>query len=438
MKKLLKILLFLKDKKMSNSLASLMKEHEVDIFYDKSLFELMKKKTYHVIIFEDEIESVASIKQNDPRVEVICFGKSQNDEEAVKAIKHGASAYFSDPVDTTAFRNTIQSIYEQFNNRKETAELENLLNSKYRFASVLGRNPQMLDIFAFMRHIAPYYKVITINGETGTGKEIIAKTLHLLSPVREGPFVVCNCGGFVENLVESELFGHKRGAFTGAIYDKKGLFEIAENGTILLDEIGELPFSFQAHLLRVLQDGEFRPVGSNRSLKANCRIIAATNKDLGKEIQNGNFREDLFYRLTPLTIHLPPLRDRKDDIPLLQRSFLEEFIKRTGKHVYGISMPAQTKLMQYNWPGNVRELQSVVERAAMLTTESFIRIVDLPSQVMEPIITFFPGSISLDEVNKNHIRTVLEQCRGNRTHAAKILGLSRRALLRKLEKHSIQ
>jgi DNA-binding NtrC family response regulator len=432
----LKILVSLESRESVQAMLLSLRKHEVKTVYDKAPVSFMKKRTYDLVVFEGDLESVAAVKQSDPRVEVIFIGKT--DEEAVEAIENGASAFFSSPVDIGKFQKTINSIDELFNKKRETARLEKLLNTKYTFSGVVGKNPQMLVIFNFLRRIAPYYKIVTVTGETGTGKEIIAKTLHMLSPTCEGPFIVCNCGGLVENLIESELFGHRKGSFTGAISDKKGLFEAASGGTIFLDEIGDLPLSFQSHLLRVLQDGEYRPVGSNQTLKTDCRVIAATNKDLSIETQNGNFREDLFYRVTPLTIHMPPLRDRKDEIPLLSRYFLDNFVKRTGKQVNGISMPAQAALMSHNWPGNVRELQSTIEEAAIMTSESFVRVSDLPGHFRETGKKPTNEIASLDELIVKHLRDVLTLYKGNRTRAAKALGLSRRALQRKLDKYAIE
>ena len=256
--------------------------------------------------------------------------------------------------------------------------------------------------------------------------------------MKSGPFVACNCGGLVGNLIESELFGHKKGSFTGAVTDKRGLFEAAAGGTIFLDEIGDLPLSFQSHLLRVLQDGEYRPVGSTSPLRASCRVIAATNKNLLKAVQNGTFRDDLFYRLTPLTIDIPPLRERKDDIPLLCRHFLDAFVKRTGKQVNGLSMIVQSALMYYSWPGNVRELQSAVEQAAIVTDGSFVKLTDLPASLQSSHERPSADANTLDAVIKDHLQRVLVHCKGNRTRAAEILGLSRRALQRKLVRYAIK
>jgi DNA-binding NtrC family response regulator len=432
---MLKILLALKNP--NEAIMSLLKEHKVDTLRkNESIPDAIAKNNYELILYEGEMEIMQSIKTLDPRAEVIFF--SVSDVDAIEAIKTGASAYFSPPIEFERLREIIDTINDLFQVRKESAELERLLSAKYTFLpGVIGKNPKMLDIFTLIRRIAPYFKTITIMGETGTGKEVIGKALHLLSPAAKKPFIVCNCAGLVESLVESELFGHTKGAFTGAITDKIGLFEAAEEGTIFLDEIGELPLSMQPRLLRVLQSGEFRRVGSNKLLKAQCRVIAATNKDLAHEVKSGKFREDLYYRLTPLTIHMPPLRDRKDEIPLLCRFFLERFNERTRKKVFGISRPAQAALLTYDWHGNVRELENILEQAAIMTTETFIRLEDLPIHLRETPVKKVTNIMLLDEVVKNHIENVLTHCNGNRSRTSKILGISRRALLRKIEKHSL-
>jgi DNA-binding NtrC family response regulator len=432
---MLKILLAMKNP--TEAIMSLLKGHTIDTLRDnESILEVIAKNNYEIILFEGEKDVLQSIKATDPRAEIIFFGDSEAD--AIEAIKNGASAHFAPPVEIKRLKETIDSISDLFQVRKESAELERLLSAKYTFLpGVIGKNPKMLDIFALTRRIAPYFKTVTITGETGTGKEIIGKALHSLSPASKNPFIVCNCAGLVESLVESELFGHTKGAFTGATADKIGLFEEAEEGTIFLDEIGELPLSIQPRLLRVLQNGEFRRLGSNRLLKTHCKVIAATNKDLSLEVKSRRFREDLYYRLTPLTVHMPALRERKDEIPLLCRFFLERINERTGKKIHGISRPAQAALLSYEWPGNVRELENIFEHAAVITTETFIRLDDLPLHIREPRLEEVPEIMPLDEIVKKHIDEVLKKCNGNRSKASKILGISRRALLRKIEKHSI-
>ncbi|MEW6052553.1 MAG: sigma-54 dependent transcriptional regulator [Nitrospirota bacterium] len=434
---MLKILYALKSP--SEEILSLLKGHQIDAFSgDQSFNEAVSKNNYDLILLEEEIDSIMQIKATDPRAEVILFG--DHEANAVEAISAGAFAYFTLPVDNMGrIQETIDIVSDIVKTKTEVAELENQLTSKYTFAGVVGKNPQMLDIFTFMRRIAPYFRVVTIMGETGTGKEKIAKTLHEVSPAAKHPFITVNCGALGKNLIESELFGHRKGSFTGALADKTGLFEAAGEGTIFLDEIGELPLAIQPHLLRVLQDGEFRPIGSTRTIKAKCNIIAATNRDLIADVKKERFREDLFYRLTPLTITLPPLRTRKDELPHLCRHFLRNFSNKTGKKIFGISRPSQAALFAHDWPGNVRMLESVLEHAAIMTKENFIRLEDLPSYIIsenpnEEQVTL---PLSLDDVIKTHIEKVLRDCDGNRSKAAEKLNINRNALLRKMKRYSI-
>lgn len=413
--------------------------YQVDIFlWDKPLANVISQNNYDLVLLDDELGSFSEIKAVDPRIEIIIFGDHEKD--AVEVVKMGVFSWFPLPLDTIDhLRETLDIISDLVKNRSEIGELEIQLSSKYILAGVVGKNPRMLDIFSFMTRISQYFRTVTIMGETGTGKEVIAKALHTLSPVSQFPFLSVNCGALGANLIESELFGHRKGAFTGAIADKIGLFEAAGEGTIFLDEIGELPLAVQPHLLRVLQDGEIRPIGSNHSFIAKCKIIAATNKNLAEEVKRGHFREDLFYRLTPLTISIPPLRERKDDLPLLYRHFLSRFSDRTGKKVLGISRPAQSVLFSYDWPGNVRMLESVLEHAAILTAASFIGLEDLPAYVVnesrERQIT--ATELSFDDVIRNYIKKVLDENSGNKSRAAKKMNITRNALLRKIKKYSI-
>ncbi len=394
--------------------------------------------SYELVILENGMDLIPAISAADPRAEIFIIGESTLD--AIDALNKGAAACFTYPIEEGRFKKAVEAVAAQVHLMNETDELEKQLVEKYTYAGIVARNPQMIEVFRFLRKIAPYYKVVTITGETGTGKEAIAKALHALNSSSR-PFVACNCGGLVENLVESELFGHTKGAFTGADTDKTGVFEAAGDGVVFLDEIGDLPLSFQPHLLRVLQNGEFRKLGSTRPLKAACKVIAATNKDLQKEVREGRFREDLYFRLTPLTIHVPPLRERKDDIPLLCRFIIDKFQRSTGKKMLGISRPAQKALMSYEWPGNVRELENVIEHAAILASEPFVNQEHLPDHIKGR-----PGAVAassssspkdLETVLRGHITAILRECGGNRTQAAKVLGMSRSALLRKIEKYSI-
>ena len=419
-----------------DALSMLLQNHTVKVVSkDESFLKTIKDAPYDVALIEEEIDLLPVIRQIDPRLEIILFGNGRDGVH--EALRQGASASFPLPPDPDLLAQTINGMDEAQTTRRETAELEKLLDSKYQLQGVIGKNPRMLEIFNFLRRIAPYYQTITIMGETGTGKEIIAKALHALSPASKGPFVVCNCGGLMENLIESELFGHTKGAFTGAVSDKAGLFEAAKDGTILLDEVGELPLAFQPHLLRVLQDGEFRRIGSTQRLTARCRVIAATNKDLAAEMKKGTFREDLFYRLTPLTLQVPPLRDRKDDIHLITRHFLQILCQKMGKSMVGVSRPAQIAMLNHDWPGNIRELENVLHQAAILANESFIGVDDLPGFMRTDTPKAHRPPSSLDDMSKQHIQAALDQCSGNRSGTARVLGISRRALQRKIQKYGL-
>lgn len=400
-----------------------------------ALVEMVRKNHYDLALLEGDPDTLSAVKAADPRVEVIYFGDCRLGE--IEIIGRGATYCLPAEAAAERIREGVESIRELAESRKETAVLEKLLTGKYTFAGVVGKNPRMIEIFNYLRRIAPYYKTVTITGETGVGKEEVAKALHSLSPNSKEPFIACNCGGLLENLLESEFFGYRKGAFTGAMNDKAGIFEAAGSGVVFLDEIGDLPLSFQPHLLRVLQNGDFRRLGSTTPLKARCRVIAATNRDLSSEVRDGRFREDLFFRLTPLTITVPPLRERKDDIPLLVRHLLDRFQKRTGKEILGVSRSAQAGLISYDWPGNVRELENVVEQAAILSKESFIREESIPAHIRESAEKKPLAPLTLDGLVKNHIESALKRHNGNKTRAARELGITRRALLRKIEKYSI-
>jgi DNA-binding NtrC family response regulator len=418
----------------SDDVLPLLVGHQVDLHNGSApLQQNVASGNYNLVVLDGEASVVPSIKLADPRVEVILIGNQE--EDGVEAIRKGAWAHLPMPLDLDRLKATIDDIADMFEIRRETARLEEQLDSKYTFAGIVARNPKMLEICSFIRRIAPHFKMVTIMGETGTGKEVVARAIHSLSARQKDPLLVCNCGGLVETLIESELFGHKQGSFTGAMKDKVGLFEAAGEGTLFLDEIGELPISFQPHLLRVLQNGEFRPVGSSQAIYSKCRVIAATSKNLSHEAKNGKFREDLFYRVTPLIITIPPLRERKDDIPLLSRFFLNKLNAATGKRIVGISRSAQTVLMSHDWPGNVRELENVIEQAVILAIESFIKVEHLPGYLRESGPKQFGTGTSLADVIGKHLEATLSACEGNKSEAARRLGLSRRALLRWIEKY---
>jgi DNA-binding NtrC family response regulator len=395
----------------------------------------VSRGNYHLVIIGSTNAGLPDLKDADPRAEVIVIGS--NPKDRVELLKNGALAHLEMPADSDKLAEIVDELAETFADRDEVIHLEEQLDEKCNFAGIVGKNPKILDIISFIKRIAPYYKMATITGETGTGKEVVARALHTMSCKPGDPFISSNCAGYVETLIESELFGHQKGSFTGATTDKMGLFEVAREGTLFLDEIGDLPLSFQPHLLRVLQNGEFRPVGSHRVLQARCRIIAATSKNLREEVDKGRFREDLFYRITPIVITVPPLRERKDDIPVLSRHMVRRYAEQTKKDIRGISRPAQDILLSHEWPGNVRELENVINQAVILSPDSFIGPTHFPGYLRQVRTRPSSDGASLAAVIAHHIELVLDECRGNRSRAARKLGISRRALLRKIEKYAI-
>jgi len=305
---------------------------------------------------------------------------------------------------------------------------------------MVGRSPLMLEVFARIRRVAPHFRTVLVTGATGTGKELVAHALHRLSPASRGQFAVCNCSALVENLVESELFGYVRGAFTGATQDKAGLFEHANGGTIFLDEIGELSMPAQAKLLRVLQNREVQRVGSLAPRSIDVRVIAATHRDLRAMVRDGQFREDLYYRLAMVEIGLPNLANRREDLPLLQRYFIEKFAADYKKTISGITRRTQTRMAAYPWPGNIRELENVIGNACMMADGTLIDIDDLPESLRAPVSadlstdeTFLP----LEEMQKRHILRVLEAVGGHKARAAEILGIGRATIYEMLSKMKI-
>jgi DNA-binding NtrC family response regulator len=314
------------------------------------------------------IQVLETLIAADPAVEVILITAHYSTESAVEAIQKGASNYLVKPLDLEKVRSQIDRIRSEVQKRERTAQLDRELLDVYEFEGMIGRSPAMLEVFAKIRRVAPHFKTVLVNGSTGTGKELVARGLHQLSPSMNDRFSVVNCAALVETLLESELFGYVKGAFTGAIRDKVGIFEFAEGGTVFLDEIGEMPLAAQSKLLRVLQNDEVQRVGSPVPRRVNVRIIAATNRDLREEIARGRFREDLYYRLSMVEIFLPPLNDRKEDLPLLQRHLLTRFSKQYNKEIQGITRRAQACLASYSWPGNVRELENIIGNACMMVS----------------------------------------------------------------------
>jgi len=369
----------------------------------------------------------------DPAVEVILITAHYSTESAVEAIQKGASNYLVKPLDLEKVRAQIERIRLEVRKRERTAELDSELLGVYEFEGMIGRSPAMLEVFAKIRRVAPHFKTILVTGNTGTGKELVARALHNLSPVANARFSVVNCAALVETLLESELFGYVKGAFTGAIRDKIGIFEYADGGTVFLDEIGEMPLAAQSKLLRVLQNEEVQRVGSPVPRHVNVRVIAATNRDLRQEIAEGRFREDLYYRLSMVEVFLPPLNDRKEDLPLLERHLLSRFSRQYNKEIQGITRRAQACLASYSWPGNIRELENIIGNACMMVSGNLIDIHDLPERFRRPVrVPLVPAGdetpLTLEQVQQRHLLDVLQRFRGNKARTAEALGIGRGTL----------
>jgi DNA-binding NtrC family response regulator len=372
----------------------------------------------------------------DPGTEVILLTSHYSDESAVEAIQKGASDYWTKPLELGKLRSRIAAILGDAAIRKKTLQLDRELLDVSLFEGMVGKSPLMLDVFARIRRIAPHFRTVLLRGATGTGKELVAQALHKLSPGK-AKFAVCNCSALVDTLLESELFGHVRGSFTGATSDKQGLFEYADGGTIFLDEIGELSLPAQAKLLRVLQNRQVQRVGSVTTRSIDVRVIAATHRDLRAMVREGIFREDLYYRLAIMEINLPSLASRGEDLPLLQRYFLQKFAAEYRKPIAGLTRRAQARLATHSWPGNIRELENVIGHACMMVEGDLIDIDDLPEGLQTPgdaETVHDENLLSLEEVQKRHILRVLEAVGGHKARAAEILGIGRATIYQMLSK----
>ena len=383
------------------------------------------------------LEKIVSIA---PEAEVILVTGHYSTDSAVEAIRKGASDYITKPLSIPNLRQRVGVLVEEARRRQSAARLDSELLRASEFQRMVGRSPAMMDVFARIRRVAPHFRTVLITGDTGTGKELVARALHQLSPAQSGPFAVCNASAVVETLFESEFFGHKRGAFTGAIHDKIGLFEYADGGSLFLDEIGDMPLATQTKLLRVLQTQEVQRVGAIETRKVDVRVIAATNRPLRTLIAEKQFREDLFYRLSMVELKLPSLAERKEDLALLVQHFIRRFSEQYKKDIHGISDRGLMVLSRYSWPGNVRELENVIGNACMMTEAETIGVLDLPDYLMSRPAedsTSDEEDLPLAEVERRHAARVLARAGGNKVRAAKILGINRATLARLVDdRHS--
>lgn len=392
------------------------------------------------------LEVLDRIVEFDPSINVVLMTAHYSTESAVDAIKRGAADYLNKPVNLQALRSRVGELLEQARRRRRASQIESELLDTSRLEGMIGNSPVMWDLFSKIRRVAPHFRTVLITGPTGTGKDLVARTLHKLSPASKGNFVILNCSAVVETLFESELFGHVKGAFTGAATDKIGLFEHANGGVLFLDEIGDMPMSTQAKLLRAVQNQEIQRVGSLTTRKVNVRVIAATHQDLRAAIVEKRFREDLYYRLSMVEIRTPPLAERTGDLTLLIRYYVAHFANQYGRQILGLTHRAEIVLSRHTWPGNVRELENVIGHACMMALTDRIDVADLPDYLRsssKPAAA--AGSLSLeselsplDEQERRLISEALVQSNGNQSEAARVLKIGRDALRYKLKKFGIE
>ena len=394
----------------------------------------------------DGLAFLREIKKTEIEATIIVMSAYGTADIAIEAMKLGAYDYISKPFKPDEIILTLRKAEEREQLRRENQLLRQEVAREYSFENIVSKNEKMQKIFDVIKKVSHYKSTVLITGESGTGKELVARALHYNSNRSQNPFIAVNCGAIPENLLESELFGHAKGAFTDAIRTKKGLFEEADAGTLFLDEIGELPGQLQVKLLRVLQDGEIRRVGETKPIQIDVRIVAATVKDLPKEVNEGRFREDLFYRLNVLPLHIPPLRERKEDIPLLIQHFIGKYNQAMNKNVKDIDHRAMETLMNYKWYGNVRELENTIERAIVLSEKNNIEPENLPTEIQSfkeefQLETLPEEEYSIKKASKslelNLIKKALKKTKGNHTHAARLLEISHRALLYKIKDYEI-
>src|ERR1700722_13636165 len=391
----------------------------------------------------DGLHLLSAIRRQNSQTPVVVMTAFGTIETAVEAMKAGATDFLLKPFSLDHLMTVVQKALEMRALRDENLQLREELGRRYTFDNIIGRSAPMQEIFATIMRVAPTRATVLLAGESGVGKDLIARAIHFHSPRRDRPLVKINCTALPENLMESELFGYEKGAFTGANISKPGKFEQADTGTVMLDEIGDVPANVQVKLLRILQEREFERLGSNKTLHIDVRVIAATNRDLRVALEDGTFREDLYYRLNVVPIEILPLRERKEDIPYLARHFVEKLAPETGGRVRGITDDAIDKLMQYSWPGNVRELENVIERSIVMATGERLDADDIRLDMnlrarQVPGEVGLPEGMSLDAYEQELIKNALKQADGNKSQAARILGLTRNALRYRLTQMGIE
>lgn len=405
--------------------------------------KLLLKETPDVILCDvklpdgNGVEMIKEIKAQVPIAEIILLTAYGNIADGVQAMRNGAFDYITKGDDNDKIIPLLHKAIDKVRLAKKVEQLQQQINSKYSFDTIIGESPAILQAIELAKKVAATNTTVLLLGETGTGKEVFAQSIHQQSDRKAKSFVAVNCSAFSRELLESELFGHKAGAFTGAVKDKKGLFEEANGGSIFLDEIGEMPIELQARLLRVLETGEFIKVGDTKTLKVDVRIIAATNRDLQKEIETGHFRSDLFYRLSVFQITLPALRERVKDIPALAGYFVSLFAAKTNKGIPALQNEYVAALQHYHWPGNIRELKNVIERSVILHEGDELSIHNLPVELQLANSNVSFSAFELAAVEKQHIKKVLLHTKGNKTEAARLMNIGLTTLYRKIDEYKI-
>ena len=412
--------------------------------------EQVHEKSYDLILMDvrmvevSGLEALSEIKSYNPAIPIIIMTAYSSVETAVEALKKGAYDYLSKPLDFDELELAIGRAMDHTRLKEENRALKERLGVGFNTGDIIGHSRVMVELLETVALVAPTEATVLITGESGTGKELIASAMHLNSPRREKPFIQLNCAAITETLLESELFGHEKGAFTGADRRKEGRFRLANRGSIFLDEISEMSVAMQAKLLRVLQEKEIQRVGGEEVLRVDVRVIAATNRDLKAEIKDGRFREDLYYRLNVVALAVPALRERREDIPLLAQHFLDSFAEKNRKQIKGFTPQAMDRLVRYDWPGNVRELMNAVERGVILCRGDYVSEMDFPLSVsdvpvpeQEAVREELLADLPLEEVEKVTILKTLESAGGNKSETARRLGITRRTLHKKLKKYGV-
>lgn len=419
--------------------------------------QIISSESWDVIVTDlqmgdvDGIEILRHAKEELPDAEVIVLTGHGSITSAVTAMQHGAYTYLTKPLDIGELRAAVEKASARLRLIRRNAELRQSLEERFGFEGVIGNSPQMHRIIDILKNVAPTDTTVLIHGENGTGKELVAKALHHNSPRKNKPFVPLNISALPDSTLESELFGHEQGAFTGASGRRVGKFEYANGGTLFLDEVGEMPMDTQVKLLRVLEDRKITRLGANDEMEINVRLVAATNANLRKMVDDGSFREDLYYRLNVVSLELPPLRDRPADIPLLMEHFLKEMVKKTGREVSGFSRTTRRAYLSYQWPGNIRQLRNSIESMVVMDTDGLLDVDDLPAEIAplaaSPDVMAETEGMSgadsligrpMDEVEKYYIQRALELTDGNREETSRLLGIGERTLYRKIKEYDLR